>query len=182
MRHRVAAKHFNRDSNQRHLLFVGLVTSLVEHGHTTTTREKAREIKRIADKLIHKAQTDSVASRRDLHRFFGKRDVVNTLVERVAPAMKDRTSGFTRIEVVGLRRGDNSQMVKLSLVNQPETAGLKSGMTHKASKPKKAAAPKVAAKTTTKAAAKPAAKKVAKVAPKKTTAKKATKTKKEAKA
>lgn len=139
MRHGVAAKHFNRDSNARKSLIKGLVIALIEHGSMTTTKSRAQEIKRVSDKLIHKAQTDSIATRRLLHQFFGRRDVVNTLVDRIAPLFEDRTSGFTRIVSQGIRRGDNSEQVTLSLIVQPEVVGtLKSGLIHE-SKPAKAA-------------------------------------------
>ncbi|PWU23676.1 50S ribosomal protein L17, partial [Candidatus Cerribacteria bacterium 'Amazon FNV 2010 28 9'] len=52
-------------------------------------------------------------------RFFGTRAAVNRLVDEVAPAMKDRTSGFTRITRLGKRMGDDSMMVRLELVNKP---------------------------------------------------------------
>lgn len=123
MRHGIKSKHFNRDSKQRKALLRELVTAVVKHGQVTTTMPKAKEVRRVADRLIHRAQTDSVASRRNLHTFFGKRDVVNTLVERVAPAMADRVSGFTRITSIGNRRGDNAPMVTLSLVTAPAVVG-----------------------------------------------------------
>jgi large subunit ribosomal protein L17 len=123
MRHRIKDKKFNRNSNARKGLFKALVRSLVEHGSIVTTHAKAKEIKRIADKLIGKAQTDTIESRRRLHRFFGVRDVVNTLVERIAPEFPDRVSGFTSISKLGVRRGDNSSMVKLSLAKMPKDIG-----------------------------------------------------------
>jgi large subunit ribosomal protein L17 len=123
MRHRVAGRHFNRDTNQRKALLKGLLCALIEHGEMVTTLPKAKEMKRLADKLIYRAQDDTVASRRLLHRFFGRRDVVNTLVERVAPAMKDRSSGFTTSSSVANRRGDNVSMVRISLVTKPERLG-----------------------------------------------------------
>lgn len=123
MRHRIKDKKFNRNSNARKGLFKGLVRSLVETGSIVTTEAKAKEIKRIADKLIGKAKTDTIATRRRLHRFFGVRDVVNTLVERIAPEFTDRVSGFTSIAKLGVRRGDNSSMVKLSLVKMPKDIG-----------------------------------------------------------
>ena len=178
MRHKIASSHFNRDTNQRQQMFKLLLTGLFTHGHLTTTKPRAKEIKRQADKLISVAQVDSVASRRNLHMFFGKRDIVNTLVERIAPAMKDRKSGFTRIEVVGSRRGDNSEMVMLSLMSMPETVGtLKSGKKHAAiaAEVKPAAKPVVAAKIAKVEVEKvaPVAKKAAvKAAPKKVAAKK----------
>jgi large subunit ribosomal protein L17 len=123
MRHRIKDKKFNRNSNARKGLFKALVRSLVEHGSIETTHAKAKEIKRIADKLIGKAQTDTIETRRRLHRFFGLRDVVNTLVERIAPEFTDRISGFTTISKLGVRRGDNSSMVKLSLAKMPKDIG-----------------------------------------------------------
>lgn len=123
MRHGIKAKHFNRDANQRKLLLRELVMSLVKYGQISTTMPRAKEVRRVADRLIHDAQTDSLATRRNLHRFFGKRDVVNTLVDRVAPVMGKRQSGFTRIVSVGTRRGDNAPMVTLSLVEMPEGMG-----------------------------------------------------------
>ncbi len=123
MRHRRSIKKFNRDSKSRKALFKSLVRGLVEEGKIVTTEAKAKETKRIADKLIGKARVDSMATRRILHRFFGVRDVVNTLVDRIAPVFTDRISGFTRITKLGVRRGDNVAMVELSLVNTPATIG-----------------------------------------------------------
>ena len=124
MKHRVKKKTLGRNTNQRKMLLRGLLRSLFEHGSITTTKAKAKEVKRLSDKLIYRAKTDSVATRRDLHRFFGKRDVVNTLVERIAPLFKKRDSGFTSIKEIGRRRGDNTKLVSLSLVKQPEEKGL----------------------------------------------------------
>ncbi len=138
MRHRIAHKHFNRDSNHRKALLKNLVRALVVEGEVTTTVTKAKEVKRLSDRIIHKAQTDTVAMRRVLHRFFGRRDAVNTLVERIAPAMSDRKSGFTSIKKAGLRRGDNAALATVSLVVKPAGMGtLKSGKVYaeKSAKP-----------------------------------------------
>lgn len=125
MRHRVKIKHFNRDSKHRKALLTNLIRFLIENGEITTTKEKAKEVKRLADKVIAKAQTDDLNTRRQLHKIFGKRDVVNTLVDVVAKKMSGRNSGFTTIVSLGKRRGDNSEMAKLSLVEKIEKNGLK---------------------------------------------------------
>lgn len=131
MRHRVKTHRFNRDANARKMLVRGLVRSLVEHGAIVTTLAKAKETRRWADKLIGQARVDSVESRRLLHTFFGRRDIVNTLVEKTAPAMGKRVSGFSTLVRLGKRRGDNTELVKLSLVTQPKVLHtLKSGTTH----------------------------------------------------
>lgn len=121
MRHQIKAKHLNRDSTSRKALFKGLVTSLITSGEIQTTETKAKVIKGLVDKIIHRAQEGSVNTRRVLARFFGRRDVVNELVDKVAPSMKDRSSGFTRIVRLGKRRGDNTMLVKMQLVNNEET-------------------------------------------------------------
>jgi len=157
MRHRQKTKQLGRDTKSRKALLRNLVRFLIEHGQVETTEAKAKEVKRWADKLIGKAQTDSLAVRRQLHTFFGKRDVVNTLVDKVAPAMKDRKSGFSAIEKLGNRRGDNSKVVKLSLVEKSiHQAGLKAAKAEKVEKVEKVVKP--AAKKTTKKAVKKAEK------------------------
>jgi large subunit ribosomal protein L17 len=157
MRHRLKTKHFGRDHNHRKHLLRNLVRSLIEHGEIETTEAKAKEVKRLSDKIIGKAKTDSLPTRRQLHTFFGKRDVVNTLVERVAPAMKDRVSGFSRIEKLGKRRGDNSDLVKLSLIEEAaHNLGLKAPK--KEMPEEKKPAKKKVAKATTKKSVKKAEK------------------------
>lgn len=157
MLHRVKSKSFNRDTNHRKDMLRNLVRSLIEVGTVTTTTAKAKELRRLSDKLIHRAQQNTLASRQLIHRFFGKRDVVNTLVDKIAPLMTDRVSGFTTLARVGNRKGDNGKMSVVSLVKKPTVMGdLK--------KPKA-----VVAKPAEKKVAevkKPAAKKAAKVAKK----------------
>lgn len=123
MRHRVATKSFNRDTKERQALFKSLVRALIEQGEIETTVAKAKVIKSISDKILSKATVDTITNRRVLHTFFGKRDVVNTIFEKVIPAAEGRTSGFTRIQKLGKRRGDNSETALLSLVGKHETAG-----------------------------------------------------------
>lgn len=120
MRHGVKAKHFNRDTKSRKALFKNLLSSLFEHGAVETTEQKAKAIKRLADKIIGKALPGTLTARRVLERFFGSKQTVNRLVDSVAPVMRDRTSGFTRIIRLGSRRGDDATMVKLELVVQPQ--------------------------------------------------------------
>lgn len=137
MRHRVKGKHLNRDANHRKMLLRNLVRSLIEVGEITTTEAKAKETKRIADKLIGKARVDSTANRRVLHNFFGKRDVVNTLVDRVAPVFKERVSGFTTLKSSGVRRGDNTKLMTLALLEKPEGVGTLKNVTKQKEAPVK---------------------------------------------
>lgn len=164
MRHRLVKNHFNRNTNERKALLKSLLRNLVEQGEIVTTDGKAKEIKRLMDKVVYKAKSNTVETRRNLHKIFGRRDVVNTLVERVAPAMGDRVSGFTAITKLSSRRGDSAQMVSLKFVAEIDRVGtLKSSKTYEAkvsaalkgaskkvAAPKKSAAKKVATKVASK--------------------------------
>lgn len=184
MRHRVKTNQFNRDTKHRKALLRNMVVNLVERGAIVTTKPKAKEIKRQADKMLGKAVDTSLATRRVLHRFFGRRDVVNTIVDKIMPQMEGRVSGFTRITPVAKRRGDNTEMVKLSLVakyepglgapkqdtvvSAPKKATTQKQVTPKAPK-KSATTPKK--ETTTKTTKKATPAKSKKTASKKTTQK-----------
>lgn len=136
-----------------------MVRALLLNGSITTTKAKATEIGRLTDRLISKAQEDSVATRRQLHTFFGKRDVVNTLVDSIAPLFTDRKSGFSTTQEIGNRRGDNALLVKLSLLKTPENIGSfkapkteQTAKTVKTAKTAEVAKSKKTVKTTTKSA------------------------------
>ena len=120
MRHRVVTSQFNRHTNARKGLLLGLIRNLSERGTVTTTEAKAKELMRLYDPLVTRAKSGSLNDRRVLHQTLGKRDIVNTLVDQIAPVMGDRTSGFTTSTVIGKRRGDNALLVKVSLINMPE--------------------------------------------------------------
>lgn len=168
MRHRIHDKKFNRDANERKALLNGLLRNLAIHGEIITTVAKAKELKRLADKAITTAKVNTVAARRQLHATFGKRDVVNTLVDVIAPALSDRNSGYTTLVKMGPRRGDNTPMAKIAFVNNKATGSLSKLPSKDTAKAEVKAAP--AAKTekaavvkaeTASKAAKPAVKKAA---------------------
>jgi large subunit ribosomal protein L17 len=116
MKHRVKAKHFNRDTQSRKALLRNSLRGLIEHGQIETSEGRAKEIRRLADKLISQAQKGDLATRRRIHRYFGKRDVVNTLFDQIVPAVAERKSGFCSLEKLANRRGDNMPVYRLSLL------------------------------------------------------------------
>ncbi|MCA9369694.1 MAG: 50S ribosomal protein L17 [Pseudomonadales bacterium] len=125
MRHRVQKKSLNRNTKQRKALFRSLVRSLLEHGSITTTKAKAKVLRPAVDKLLARATTASspLIARRAVQQYFGKRDVANTVIDRVLPAFGDKKTGFTTQSVIGKRRGDNTPLVKVSLTSIPEITG-----------------------------------------------------------
>ncbi len=168
MKHRIKAKHFNRDTQSRKALFRNSLRGLIEHGQIETSEARAKELRRLADKLISRAQKGDLAARREVHKFFGKRDVVNTLFDQVVPALGDRKSGFCSLEKLSNRRGDNMIVYRLSLLldekkwqslkNENKKVEKKKSETAKKSPAKKKLQPNVK-KTTKKTTSKNTAKK-----------------------
>lgn len=118
MRHQSSTRHFNRDSKARRALILSLVSNLAERGEIVTTKPMAKEAARHMDKLIVRAKQGDIASSRVLHRFFGKRNLTNRFIKEIAPALSDRTSGFTTMSYYGHRRGDNAELFTLKFVNE----------------------------------------------------------------
>lgn len=118
MRHRKKSKHFNRDTGERKALFRSLLNSLILHEEIKTTQAKAKAVKRLVDRVIIKAKIGSLTNRRQLLAFLPSKKVVDKLIEEVAPRFKKVSSGFTRIILLGRRRGDNALMAKVELVKK----------------------------------------------------------------
>ena len=142
MRHRIDKKFFNRDTKSRRSLLNGVVVALFEHGEILTTQAKGKEGMRLAESVISQAKIGDLNARRNLHRIFGRRDVVNNITDRVAPLFQNRQSGFCRLMFVGNRRGDNTPLYRLSLVEtlpaskKSEKAAAKVSATQKKASPK----------------------------------------------
>ena len=114
MRHRVAGKKLNRNSQQRTALLRIMMRQLVEHGHLTTTETKAKVVKQAAEKAINKAKDNSVATQRQLLVDFGDRKTVQKLVS--LSSLISKTSGFITMVRLGKRLGDDTMMTKLEVV------------------------------------------------------------------
>lgn len=121
MRHNVAGRLFGRTANQRKALLRGLVSSLFEHQRIETTLAKAKETKKLAERLVTLGKRgDLHAKRLALSRIPG-RDVVVKLFDEIAPRMKDRNGGYLRIVKTRSRVNDRSQMAVLEFVDYEET-------------------------------------------------------------
>lgn len=120
MRHKVFGRKFDRTANHRQSMFKNLVSSLVARGRITTTKAKAKAIRGLVDKLINRAKQRTVAARRLLLKVLRHQSLVNKLVDEVAPQLKDRTSGYTRLTALGTRRGDSASIVALEFVGRIE--------------------------------------------------------------
>ncbi len=118
MRHRKKGRKLGRNNKQRRALFKDLIKSLILNEHIKTTEAKAKTVKGLVDKLISKAKIGSLSARRQALAFLVDKTTVHKLFDVIAPRVKNRTSGFTRIVRLGKRRGDNTMMAKLEFVDQ----------------------------------------------------------------
>ena len=118
MRHRVGFNALSRKSSQRKALKRSMVTSLFKYERIETTKAKALEVQRMAEKLITRGKEDSVHNRRQAARYIYDEAVVNKLFKEIGPLFTERNGGYTRILKTGNRLGDAAEMVILELVEK----------------------------------------------------------------
>ena len=158
MRHRKNTVKLGRTSSQREALFSSLVSNLILAKRITTTLAKARAAKRLADKIVTVGKKGTLAARRQALSFLKLDAAVAELFGAVAPAMKDRAGGYTRVIKLGKRQSDSSEMCILEWVDfVPKAKKAKTEKTEEAPKGEKKADKKAE-----KPAKKPAAKKAKK--------------------
>jgi large subunit ribosomal protein L17 len=117
MKHRRGFNPLQRMAAHRKALHRNMVTSLFRYERVRTTKAKALEVRRTAEKMITRAKVDSVHNRRIVSGRLYNEGIVAKLFTVIAPRMKDRNGGYTRILKVGQRLGDAAQMVILELVD-----------------------------------------------------------------
>jgi large subunit ribosomal protein L17 len=96
-----------------------MVTSLLKHERIKTTKARAKEVRRYAEKMITTAKKETLASKRDVLGFVREREVVNKLYKTLIYRYAQRKGGYTRILKLGYRMGDGADMVFLELVDRP---------------------------------------------------------------
>jgi len=120
MRKNVFGRQFSRDTNERKSLFKSLISSLILRESIKTTSEKAKAIKGDVDKLINKAKRgNEKLATQFLQRSLGI-EAMTKVIKELAPRLKDRTSGYTRIIKIGRRFSDNAEMVVMEWVVKKE--------------------------------------------------------------
>ncbi|MCG6968612.1 MAG: 50S ribosomal protein L17 [Gammaproteobacteria bacterium] len=131
MRHKNSGRQLNRNSSHRTAMFKNMAASLFKNEIIKTTLPKAKELRRVAEPLITKAKTDSVANRRLVFDRIRDRDSVSKLFNELGPRYQARPGGYLRILKCGYRAGDSAPMAIVELVDRPvvseETTSAKSG-------------------------------------------------------
>ena len=121
-----------RTTSHRKAMLRTMVTSLLKYEKIQTTDMKAKELKKVADKMISLGKRGDLHARRQAAAYVREREMVGKLFGEMSERYKERAGGYTRIVKSGYRAGDNAPMSIIEFVQRPE-----------AEKPKKkAAAPK----------------------------------------
>ncbi len=122
MRHRKGYKRLGRNKPERDSMMHNLVRGLFISQSIKTTIVKAKEARKLAERLITIAKKDDLHSRRKVFAVLRDEDLVAKLFKEIAPLFKDRNGGYTRIIQFGMRRGDNAQLVILELTEKKVVA------------------------------------------------------------
>jgi len=120
MKHQVVGRKLGRNPSHRKAMLRNIVTSLLEHERIVTTVPKAKEVRRIADKMITLGKRGDLHARRQALSYIRTKDVVAKLFDDLSPQYADRQGGYTRIIRTGTRYGDAAPMAIVELVGYEE--------------------------------------------------------------
>jgi len=122
MRHRKAGRRLGRNSSHRKAMLRNMVTSLLQHEKITTTDARAKELRKLAEKMITLGKRGTLHARRQALQVIQDKAVVAKLFEQIAGRYQERPGGYTRIIKLGHRSGDNAAMSVIELVEEEMTA------------------------------------------------------------
>ena len=124
MRHARGYRRLNRTHEHRKALFANMAGSLIEHEQIKTTLPKAKELKRITDKLITLGKRGDLHARRQAASQLKQDMHVKKLFDILGPRYAERTGGYTRVLKAGFRYGDMAPMAIIELVDRdPDAKG-----------------------------------------------------------
>lgn len=142
MRHRVAGRKLSRHTQHRELMFRNMLVSLIIHERIRTTLAKGKELRGWADRIIGLGKQATLHARRQAFSLLRNRSVVKKLFDEIAPRMKDREGGYTRIYKMGWRKGDGSPLCLVELTTYQHTEQAKKSPLKKAKEILKKVSPK----------------------------------------
>ena len=117
MRHLKRTAKLGRTSEHRNAMLANLVCSLIEHKRVKTSLAKAKAARSVAEKMVTLGKKGTIAHRRLAVARLHQEKAAKILFKEIAPAFKDRRSGYTRIIKLGQRPGDASQSAILEWVD-----------------------------------------------------------------
>jgi len=128
MRHRNQGRKLNRTASHRGALLASLAAALIKHEQIATTLPKAKELRRVTDRLITLAKRGDLHARRLAAARVKDEAMVAKLFETLGPRYAARPGGYTRVLKAGFRYGDSAPMAVIELIDRdPEARGKDSG-------------------------------------------------------
>ena len=118
MRHKRIGRKLGVVTKHRRAMFRNMATDLFRHESITTTDTRAKEIRRVAEKMITLAKKGTLQARRQAASFIKDKEVLQKLFGEIAEKYKDRPGGYTRIIKMGYRRGDNAPLSLIEIVQE----------------------------------------------------------------
>lgn len=123
MRHKYKGRKFGRNAGHRKALLLNLAKAVIKYESIETTLPKAKDIRPLVEKLITRGRDNSLHSRRELCSFFGNdHEIVNKILNDLAPRFAKRPGGYLRIVKAGHRQGDAAPMAIIQFVEAAATA------------------------------------------------------------
>ena len=128
MRHALSGRKFNRTSSHRKAMFANMAVALLKHEQIKTTLPKAKDLRRVVDRLITLGKRGDLHARRQALSVLRDPKITAKLFDALATRYKDRPGGYTRVLKAGFRYGDMAPMAVIELVDRdPEAKGQDSG-------------------------------------------------------
>ena len=118
MGHRDRIHKLGRTKSHREAMLANMAMSLFTHRVIRTTDAKAKALKPLVDRLISTAKQDTLAAKREVARIIKVKEVFKKLFADIVPQFADRTSGFTRVVKLGVRRGDGAPISVVELLTE----------------------------------------------------------------
>ena len=109
-------KKLGRPTAHRKSMLRNLTTDLLKYGRIQTTQDRAKETRRMAEKMITLGKRGDLHAKRQAFSYLVDEAVVAKLFDEIAPKYEDRNGGYTRILKLGPRQGDNAEVVSVELV------------------------------------------------------------------
>jgi large subunit ribosomal protein L17 len=122
MRHRNSGRKLNRTSEHRKAMFANMAAALIKHEQIVTTLPKAKDLRRVTERLITLAKRGDLHARRLATSRLRDDKMVAKLFETIGPRYKDRQGGYTRVLKAGFRYGDSAPVAVIELVDRDESA------------------------------------------------------------
>jgi len=133
MRHGFHGRKLNRTASHRKAMFANMAASLIKHEQIKTTLPKAKDLRRVVDRLVTLGKRGDLHARRQALSVLRDTEITAKLFEDLAERYKERSGGYSRVLKAGFRYGDMAPMAIIELVDRdPEAKGLDSGPTQEA--------------------------------------------------